>query len=306
MTHFVPIPPGPNYQVPRLKELSLFDKNGTASISVWGMPANATVEAENNPRFVAAPYRTSGDLTSFYLRGLVAGDRIAVQLADGRFWTAWLPIKFAAGDKHAKERKDGTLPRSRHMSNVILDAHGSEQRHPPVSEHDWLAGVESALGKIRANPVGRMITSSIVRDITIHPFIPSEINANSSILFTAQIFAGNNAPGARPDEVLFHELCHVLERNFDGYFDFPADTLEFDDSDFFTVMATNVYASVAGRPLRADHHEFNPMIALYRDPATGVAQLKTNHTVNFRSIKTRMPAVARALSGAPAVWNPFR
>jgi hypothetical protein len=306
MTHFVPVPPGPNYQVPKLKELSLFDKNGTAAINVWGMPAGATIEAENNPRFVAQSYRTSGDLTSFYLRGLVAGDRISVQLADGRNWTEWLPIKFAAGDKHAKERKAGTLPRSRHMSNVILDAHGSEQRHPAVSEQDWLSGVESALGKIRGNTVGRMITNSIVRDVTIHPFIPNQVNAFSSILFTPQIFAGNNAAGARPDEVLFHEFCHVLENNFDEYFDYDPDGLTFGGSDFFTVMATNVYASSVSRPLRADHEDFRPMIERYRSPTTGVALLKTNHTINFRSIRTRMPAIARVLGGSAAVWNPFR
>jgi hypothetical protein len=306
MTHFVPIPPDREYWVPKLRELSLFDKNATAAINVWGLPAGATVEAENNPRFVAQPYRKNGDLTSFYLRGLVGGDKIAVFLTDGRMWTAWLPIKLVSGDKHAKQRADGKLPRSRHMKTVTLDPHGSEQRHPPVSEQAWLTGVENAIGKIRGNAVGRIITGSLIKDITIRPFIPADVNADSSVVFTAQTFAGNKSPGAQPDEVLFHEFCHVLEDNFSGYANSAADGLQFSGSDFFTVMATNVYASLVGRPLRASHAGFTPMIALYASPTSGVAALKTNHAGNFSSIRARMPAVAKALGKAAAPWNPFR
>lgn len=52
MAHFVPIPADREYWVPKLRVLSLLDKNATAAISVWGLPANSgQINANGDPRF---------------------------------------------------------------------------------------------------------------------------------------------------------------------------------------------------------------------------------------------------------------
>ena len=305
MAHFVPIPADREYWVPKLRELSLLDPNGTAALSVWGLPPNSTVEAEDNVGFVAQAYRKVGDLTSFYLRGLVAGDKIAVMQGTTQ-QTAWLLIKAVVGDHRAKQRAAGTLPRSRHKDTFILDPHGALQRHPPIAEDAWLEAIEREIATIRRNPIGMLITGSITKDVTFRPWIPAEQNANSGVVFSPQAFYGNTAPSSRPDEVLFHELCHVLENDFSGYTNNTTDGLDFSGSDFFTVTATNMYSRIAGRPLRADHATVNLMPALYANPTNGVATFKTNHAANFASVKARMPAVFRALGNSVSTWNPFR
>jgi hypothetical protein len=199
MAHFVPIPPNKEFWVPKLKELSLFDPNATAAIAVWGMPDNSEVQAENNDRFVAQEYRKQGDLRFYYLRGLKAGDRIAAFLPNGGAqFTAWLPIKFVKGDHFAKQRAAGTLPRSKHKSNFILDPHGSAQRHPAVSEDVWLRTVDETILKIKGNPIGQAVLGGLVKEITIAPYIPADANANSAVVFTPQSWRGTGAGDRLP------------------------------------------------------------------------------------------------------------
>jgi hypothetical protein len=303
MPHFVPIPPDKEYWVPKLTELSLFDPNATASIAVWGMPDNSEVKAENNYQFVAEEYRKQGDLRFFYLRGLKAGDRIAAFLPNGGAqFTGWLPIKFVQGDHYAKQRAAGALPRSQHKSNFILDPHGSTQRFPAVPEDVWLRTVDETILKIRGNPIGRQVLGGLVREITIAPFIPSYENANSAVSFTPQSFRGTH-PGDRADEILFHELVHVLENNFGGYTDNPTNGLLYSPADFLTVTATNLYSSIEGRPLRKDWAGFLAMPDPY---ASNAASFKAAYTANFASIKARLPAYLQVFANSSAAWNPFK
>jgi hypothetical protein len=302
MPHFVPVPPDKEYWVPKQTELSLHDPNGTAAIAVWGMPDNSEVQAESNDRFAAQEYRKQGDLRFYYLRGLKAGDKIAAFLPTGERYTGWLSIKFVAGDKFAKRRAAGTLPRSKHKSNFILDPHGSAQRHPAVPEDVWVRTVDDTILKIKSNPIGQAVLGGLVRDITIVPFIPAGDGGNSAIVFSPQSWNGSRA-GDRADEVLLHELIHVLENEFSGYTDHPTDGLVYHGTDFLTITVTNMYSSLAHRPLRADHQSFAVMPVGY---ARNAASFKAAHAGNFASIKTRLPAYTRVFATSVAPWNPFR
>jgi hypothetical protein len=302
VAHFVPIPPPRDFETPRLTELSLFDPNATAAIAVWGMPDNSEVLAENNDAFAAQEYRKQGHLRFYYLRGLKAGDRIAAFLPTGGQFTGWLPIKFVKGDKFAKQRAAGTLPRSKHKTNFTLDPHGSAQRHPSVPEDVWLRTVDETILKIKGNPIGREVLGGLIKEITIAPYIPADANANSGVVFTPQTWRGA-AAGDRADEVLFHEFVHVLENNFGGYTNHPTDGLVFSGTDFLTVTATNLYSSIAGRPLRKDHAGFAPLPAVY---ASNAANYRAAYAANFASIRSRLPAYFRAFAASAAPWNPFK
>jgi hypothetical protein len=302
MAHFVNIPVPRNPGDHGISELSLKDPNGTCAVGVWGMPAGSKVKAEANHSFVAGEYKSHHpEVRFFYLRGLRAGDNIAAFLPAGGQYTSWLPIKFVRGDHHAKQRKTGTLPRSIHKSNFILDPHGAEQRKPPVKEADWTKAIEANLAKIKGNHLGAAILALITKDITIAPFISSELNANSSVTFTPQQWPGNGA-GNRADEVLLHELIHVVDSNFSGYAD-QTDGLQWDKSDFLTVTVSNMYSSMIGRPLRKDHHGFRTMPDGYR---LMPAVFKTAQAANFTNVKTRLPGLFNTLASSIAPWNPFK
>lgn len=302
MAHFVHVPVPRNPGDHGISELSLKDPNGTCAIGVWGMPAKSTVRAEDNPRFVAGEYHRTSEVHCFYLRGLKAGDNIAAFLPTGERYTSWLPIKFVRGDHLAKQRKAGTLPRSIHKSNFILDSHGSEQRKPPVKEADWTKAIEANLAKIKGNHIGATVLAALTKDITIVPFLKAERNANSAVSFTPQQWPGT-AAGNRADEVLLHELVHVLESNFGGYTDHPTDGLKWDKSDFLTVTVSNMYSSMISRPLRKDHHGFTTMPDGYRAlPSV----FKVAQATNFTSVKTRLPAFYNAMAAINAPWNPFK
>jgi hypothetical protein len=141
-----------------------------------------------------------------------------------------------------------------------------------------------------------------VRDITFTPRIAPDLNANSAVNYTPQQWKGN-AAGNRSDEVLVHELIHVLENNFGGYVDNPADGLKWDGSDFLTVTVSNMYQSLIGRPLRKDHHGFSTLPPNY---ATNPAAYKAAQIANFNSVKTRLPAFYNAWAASSAGWNPFK
>jgi hypothetical protein len=301
MAHFVNIPiprnPGDN----GISTLSLKDPNGTCNIGVWGMPAKSTVQASDNPRFLAGKSYTSGSVQVYYLRGLKAGDEIAAFLPTGERYTSWLPIKLVKGDHLAAQRAAGTLPRSAHKNNFILDSHGSLQRKPPLKEEDWTKAIENNILTIKGHPLGAQVLAALTRDITFTPRIASSLNANSAVNYTPQQWAGDK-PGNRSDEVLFHELVHLLENNFNRYVN-ASDGLEWHGTDFLTVTVSNMYSSLIGRPLRKDHAGFSPMPANY---ATNAAAFKAAHNANFNSVQTRLPSFFAAWAASSAGWNPFK
>lgn len=301
MAHFVNIPIPKNPGDHGISTLSLKDPNGTCNIGVWGMPKGSKVEAADNPRFLAGKSYTQGHVQVYYLRGLKAGDEIAAFLPTGERYTSWLPIKFVKGDHLAKQRAAGTLPRSAHKNNFILDSHGALQRKPPLKEEDWTKAVENNILTIKGHPLGAQVLAALTRDITFTPRI-GNLFANSAVNYTPQQWAGDKA-GNRSDEVLFHELVHLLESNFNGYVDNPSDGLNWDKTDFLTVTVSNMYSSLIGRPLRKDHHGFASLPAAY---ATNPAAFKAAQIANFNSVRARLPSLFAAWAASTAGWNPFK
>lgn len=301
MPHFLALPEKkyPQTPDPNFRSLSLYDKNGTAALGVWAANPDWKVKAASNPRFLAEPYRTNGDVVYFMLRGLVAGDKIAAFDEAGLQQTAWLDVKYSAGDRGA-----AVIRKSHFFSRVTLDARGSNQGHYPMREEDWLDWVERCLGKIKENPVGKVVMTHLSSDVTIYPFLENQKNAFSDIRFTPSIFGSDFRPGARPNEILFHELCHTIDGLIATYTDNPAIPFLYDKMDFFTVTATNVYCSAIKRPLRHDHKGFVPLKPAF-DGAGGQAVFLTAVKSNFDLLKAKKPALYTAIGGVSAPWNPF-
>ncbi len=317
MAHFVAIPPPPNSHVPNrsFTKLALRDPSGNAAIAVWGCDPNWTIEATDNPRFVSDRYRTSGALTYFMLRGLKAGDRIGV--FDGTNWqTELLEISFVGSDANPKNTVGSR--RSAHKATLILDPGGIEQGVANVRANEWIVEVEKVIQKILSNAAGRIVMDVLTTDITIRPYLGAHQQATGGVQFTPQMFERDFRPSARPDEVLFHEFCHVADDNYGGYKDVagPApgsfgplpsdDSLTYAPADFFSVTGTNVYSSVISRPLRRDWSDPVKMPAKYGDGAAGAARFRTFQEANFTDFRTRKGAIFTGMSGVTAPWNPFR
>jgi hypothetical protein len=317
MAHFVAIPPPRNNHIPNpnFKKLALHDPSGNAAIAVWGCAKGWTIVAADNPRFASDLYRVSGLLSFFMLRGLKAGDKIGV--TDGTNWqTELLEISFAGSDKNPKNNVASR--RSAHKSTLILDPAGIEQGVVKTNAEDWMGMTDAVIEAILNNPVGRIVLDALTTDITIHPFLGAQLNATSAVQFTPQMWMNEFRPGGRPSEVLFHEFCHILDDNFSGYKDVTnppggsgpltaEDTMVYAPADFFSVTASNVFASAFSRPLRKDWAGvFAATPATYSAGAVGAARFRTFQDANFNNFRSRKGAVFTSLSGATAAWNPFR
>jgi hypothetical protein len=310
MPHFVRIPPPPNNQVPdpTLRTLALRDPSGNAAIAVWGAQSDWRIVAEDNPRFVAERYRIDRLLSYFMLRGLKKGDRICVLDSHGGQQTDFLEIGYVSTDT----RPSDNLPpvQSRHTSKLQLNASGLEHGVAKISVADWSASVEKTIEVLLRNPMGALIVAALPEPATIYPWLGSEQQAWSTVQFTPLFFANDLRPGARPDEVLFHELCHRADDNYRGYFDrraagpaLPEDDFRYAPGEFFSVTGTNVYASIVGRPLRRDRRVGLPMPAKY---TTAPAVFHADFDFNFDDMKKRKPTLydkIRTIAGAR--WNPF-
>ncbi len=310
MAHFFHLPEPKNSHVPdpRLTSLALRDANGTAAMGVWGISAAYTVQAENNPRFNADRIRLNGVVGHFMLRGLVKGDKIAAFDGAGAQQTAWLPIAFSAGDKGA-----AVIKQSASFSNVKLDARGSNQGFFPMNEQDWLAWVERCLAVIKRNRVGAVVLASLsAKAITIMPFLPNDRNADADnttnvIRFTPKAFGGFE-PGGRPNEVLFHEFCHLADGGFSAYTNSMTPSFNFGGADFFTVTATNVYIALGAEKRSLRHDWFTglkPLAAPFNNGATGAAAYRTLLLSNFAAFAGIRPNLGTAIRGLGGAWNPF-
>ncbi len=306
MAHFFHLPEPKNVHVPdpRLTSLSLRHTNGTASMGVWGISQGYTVRAENNPRFVSARTRLVGIVGHFYLTGLVKDDKIAAFDGSGNQQTAWLPITFSAGDKG-----QSVVIQSKQFTNVKLDARGSNQGFYPMAEQDWLDWVERCLTVIKRNPVGQTVLATLAANVTIVPFLPNDRNADANaatntIRFTPKAFGGFE-PGARPNEILFHEFCHLADGGFGGYTNSVTPSFNFGGGDFFSVTATNVYIA-KGAEKRALRHDwstgFKAMAAPYNSNA---AAYRVALLANFNTFNGMRGALRSAMAAQGGPWNPF-
>jgi hypothetical protein len=300
MPHFVALPEKkfPQTPDPNFRSLTLHDKNGTAALGVWAASAGWSVRAKSNVRFLAERYKQNDLVSYFMLRGLLGGDEIAAFDPSGNQQTAWLPITKSAGD-----RGGAVIRQSTNFPNVKMDARGSNQGLAPMVEEDWLSWTERCLGKFKENPVGRKVMGFVTTPVTIMPFLKGDKNADARvgiIRFTPSLFGSDFRPGARPNEILFHEFCHLADGLLSTYTDNTAIPFQYDRFDFFSVTATNVYASHVKRPRRHDHNGFAPLSTSF-DPAVFLTAVKGN----FDKLKAAKPALYAAVGSTGGPWNPF-
>ncbi len=309
MAHFFHLPEPRNPQIPdpKLTQLKLLSANGEAAIGVWGIGGNWTIRAKNNPRFDANRFRLHGIIGHFMLRGLLTGDEIAAFDGGGAQQTAWSRVALSTGDKGAS-----VIRQSQAFPAVRLDARGSRQGFWPMPEQEWLSWVERCLDVIKRNPVGSRVVASVSGAITIMPFLPNDKNADANcstrvIRFTPKAFGGFE-PGARPNEVLFHEFCHLADGCFSSYANSATPSFQFGGADFFTVTATNVYIALGAekRPLRHDWGTgFKRLAAPYDAPGTGAPLYRQALLANFQTFATNQPTLNQSIRALGGPWNPF-
>jgi hypothetical protein len=319
MPNFVGIPAFANS--PGLSSLALKDPSGNAAVAVWAANMDWTIQlcAHGNAfapipsnRFQSASYKKDANQNVYFmLRGLQGGDNIAAYDNTGAPQTAALPITSVSTDRPS----NNLAPRASAFSpKLILNPAGAEQSDTPITGQEWVDKCEKVIKYMMANAMGQLIVGALPARVDIFPFLSGEQNANSTVQFAPQNFSGGAvAPGAQPNEILFHELCHIA----DGTASAPSSvysnitdpetgiTFVYADSgggfDFFTVNATNVYASMRNRPLRKDWSGFQNMPAKFQDSAKfwAVAQ------ANLNIVKSRRPNLYGHVSALDAPWNPF-
>jgi hypothetical protein len=310
MPHFVGIPATTNS--PGLNKLSLKDPSGNAAVAVWAADMNWTVElcAPNNAyakigssRFQSESYKKDANLhVYFMLRGLKGGDNIAAYNAAGAPQTAALPITAVSTDRSSNNL---SARPSAFSSKLVLNPAGAEQSDIQITGQEWLDTCEKVIKYILDNQLGRLIVASLPGPVNIFPFLSGDENADSTIKFAPQNFAQNMMPGARPNEILFHELCHIADGTLGTYVNLTDSetgaTFHYDKFDFFSVNATNVYASMRGRSLRKDHWGFQSMPAKFRD----YDKFWEFATTNLNRLKSSKPNLYGHVSAIDAPWNPF-
>lgn len=309
MPHFVQVPATSNS--PGLSKLSLKDPSGNAAVAVWAAemdwtvelctPSNAYVKIFSN-RFQSQSYKKDANRhVHFMLRGLKGGDNIAAYNASGAPQTAALPITAVSTDRPSNNL---TARPSAFSAKLILNPAGAEQSDVHITGTEWVSKCEGAIKFMLANQMGRLIVDSLPRNVDIFPFLSGEQNANSAIKFAPQNFSSHQ-PGAQPNEILFHELCHIADGTLGSYVDLEDSgtrtTFHYSNFDFFTVNATNVYASMRGRPLRKDHVGFEIMPGKFRDSRKFFALA----TPNLNELKRKKPGLYGHVSAIDAPWNPF-
>ncbi len=108
-------------------------------------------------------------------------------------------------------------------------------------------------------------------------------------------------PGARRDEILFHEMVHAM-RQMAGQLNCSDAASGYDTkAEVWSIITTNIYSSCWNRPLRKDHHGFHQL---------GTASAK-NFYKGFERMIGHMcrdfPRFTRNVAGVhTATFNPFR
>jgi hypothetical protein len=194
---------------------------------------------------------------------------------------------------------------------IVLDGTRAVERTTPIHPAEWVRRTQETFDTLCANAFGRQIVMGRRRRVFVEPYRFDDLNAHSSstaayqsVLFTAENFDSSaSKPGCRADEILLHELLHLVENNFGGYDDNPGIRLEYARSDFLTIIGTNVYSSILGRGLRADHDKYRFMPSPFdADPAQHV----TAYHANYGLIRKNSRGVFDLLRIQPAAWNPFK
>jgi hypothetical protein len=320
MAHLLPWPLPPNEWVPSFTNFSIGTVDGTTMVGAWIQrpppfdDSHYCVGIEGSDRVDSTMYTVPGkpDCVAFKLRGCRGGDNIALYInADHgstppkaprwvRF-SEFVTVNSVTADSWQAKAASGTLPTATQNSKIKFYPFGSMQHNPPIPEADWMSEVQKTLDQICKNSVGEAVVKGVVNDTIIYPYIKSDKQAWSDVRFTPQNFYGSIAPGSSADEILLHELVHVVENNSDGYND--GSGFKFDEADFLTINLTNVYACLLGRGLRKDHAGYNFLPQEYFDnPKKHYDTFKDN----YKKAERNVPAIIAKVKAGSNLWNPFK
>jgi hypothetical protein len=209
-----------------------------------------------------------------------------------------------------------TLPVAfcRQNRRIVLDGTTAIEHTPPMKPADWVNMTQGVFDTICANRLGNQIVQAIKEDVFIKPYLKGDINAKSDgqvfifvgawvLLFSAQVFDSiQDQAGARADEVLLHEMIHMIEHNFGGYDNAADKSMIFDGLDFLTVNGTNVYSISSSRQLRRHHTDFEIMPARYAsDAREHMLLFRENYVKGFDNSQS----LFNLFKNQPASWNPF-
>lgn len=326
MAHLVPNPPPAGYQSPRLTQFSITSANGEAEILAWGLgpsPSDWEYTVSTAGGWDAHIVCNIGpgprpDLAAFRLRGVNPGDTIALfrnaNSGTGQpepQWVQWSGSVYvknvSAAASITADFMAGRVPQYHRHHNIKFYPYGAMQRNPPMDDTVWMNAVIATLETIAANSLGNAILALVPGPTIIHPYIPSDVQAWSNVLFTPSNSAVEIGPGSRADEILLHELIHVIENNAGGYTD--SGGFFFAPADFLTVNGTNVYSCLLHRALRKDHgsgadndNGFRPL------PQDLFVHPENHHTMfidNYRVARSNAPALYNTLANGSRLWNPF-
>jgi hypothetical protein len=307
MAHLVPMSPPKDYHVPSMTSFSVSSPDGVGQILAWGanIPGwNWRVGTDTEDQVVStekpSPYP---DLKLFELRGARQGLKLALFVNQGAGWkrySEYVNVDSNIADIYAADFLAGTLPKSKHSKHISFYPFGAQQAYQSMTETEWMDKVEDALGKLSKNVIGRTVLRNVYKDVTIYPHLPSHKNAWADIRINPKQWDGDLRPGASVDEILLHELIHVIENNAAVYQDRWG--FMFDSTDFLTVNATNVYSCMLGRALRKDHHDFMHLPdEHFRNPRLHWEQQEPNYMLAGGTAGN----LVGTLATVQGVWNPF-
>jgi hypothetical protein len=139
------------------------------------------------------------------------------------------------------------------------------------------------------------------------PVIGTGTGSDTEIRFSPDTFAAPGAPtgpGAKPDEILLHEMVHGL-RQMAGraVFEEVAGNPGMDNyEEFAAIVISNVYRSELGiTQLRKDHTGFAPLSG----PEATVATFKTTYQSYLLDMGVEQPQLCQNLRRVACVFNPF-
>jgi hypothetical protein len=303
MAHLVPMPPPTDYQVPTTT--FKHDTSGrNDKICAWGADvpgASWRVGTDKEKEVESVDMSTRGfsnpypGLRLFELIGVRSGMKLALFIGRSKTefgqtsvsWQRYSPYVDVVPDVPPR-------PPSKHNKHILF--------YPPSDQPEkWIAKIENGLGQINSISIGQTVLREITDDVTIHyQDFGSEAQKSTSGERTIWLGLDGSGPCTGVDEVLLHELIHVVENWYSGYEDRYG--FVFDKTDFLTVNATNVYSCVLGRALRKDHNTTYPLpVEHFKNPKLHWDQQKPN----YKKAADSFPNLLRTLKQVKNVWNPF-
>ena len=325
MAHLLKFPATGAYWVPVQGETFTVDSlDGEGELlahgvgSRWESEFTVSLASGVNDRIVCKAYRgPTPDLVFYRLRNLRAGDVLVLYrnikydggVTNETEWvkhsTQSVKVTFVSAEFRS-QLNQGLQGLPFHQTakgkKIFLSGYGAQQRDIPMAEDKWVEQTRAVIEQISKNSLGQKIIDLLADGITIYADAGTRLNANSSVLFTAENFKDSTSQhGGAPDEVLLHEFVHRCEGNRPKYLNVTG--WEFSETDFLSVNATNVYSCLLRRGLRKDHAGFEPLPNEYfTDPQSHFTLFRQNYALAWQQSRP----LCEVLRDSSPLWNQFK